>query len=99
MDVSTNELITKNKQWKFGLSYGQYYVPQPDNFRLNKYGLPSYQQLNGEADYHFKGFLKNMDIQLLLVWKGKLGNEAFNAKYIFNRVNMLNSNLVINYHF
>lgn len=94
-----NELITKNKQWKFGLSYGQYYVPQPDNFRLNKYGLPSYQQLNVAADYNFKGFFKNMNIQLLLVWKGKLDNEAVNAKYIFNRVNMLNSNLVLNYHF
>jgi len=94
-----NELITKNRQWKFGLGYGQYYVPQPDNFRLNKYGLPSYQHLKGEADYHFKGFLKNMDIQLLLVWKGNLGNEAVNAKYIFNRVNMLNSSLVMNYHF
>ena len=94
-----NELITKNRQWKFGLSYGQYYTPRPDNFRLNKYGLPSYQQLNVAADYHFKGFLKHMDIQLLLAWKGKLLNETVDAKYIFNRVNMVNNNLVMNYHF
>lgn len=94
-----NEFVTKNKQWKLGLSYGQYYTPDPDNFRLNKYGLPSYHQLNASADYNFKGFLKNMNIQLLLVWKGVLKNEPVAVKYLFNRVNMLNSNLVVNYNF
>jgi outer membrane porin, OprD family len=94
-----NELNTKNKRWKLGLSYGQYYVPHPDNYRLNKYGLPSYQQINASADYFFKGFLKNMDIQLLMVWKGNLEKEPVLAKYKINKVNMLNSNLVVNYHF
>jgi hypothetical protein len=94
-----NEINTKNKQWRFGLSYGEYYEPQPNNYHLNKYGLPSYRQLNTSADYHFKGFLKNMDIQMLLSWKGSLGKEPVAAKYIFNRVNMLNSNIVVNYLF
>lgn len=94
-----NEFITKNKQWKLGLSYGQYYVPHPDDYRLNKYGLPSYQQINVSADYSFKGFLKNMDIQLLLVWKGNLEKEPVLAKNKINKVNMLNNNLVLNYHF
>jgi len=94
-----NKFISKNEQWKLGLSYGQYYLPLVDNYRLNKYGLPSYRQLNAMADYAFKGYLKNMDIQLLLVWKGKLDKEPVAAKYIINRVNMLNSNLVVNYHF
>jgi len=92
-----NEFITKNKQWKLGLSYGQYFVPQPNNYQLNKYGLPSYQQLNASADYHCKGFLENMDIQLLLAWKGKLEKDPVAPKYIMNRVNMLNSNLVVNF--
>jgi outer membrane porin, OprD family len=94
-----NEFTAKNKQWKLGLSYGQYYVPHPDNYRLNKYGLPSYRQVNTSADYSFKGFLKNMDIQLLLVWKDKLGKEPVLAKNKINRVNMLNTNLVVNYRF
>ncbi len=94
-----NEFITKNKQWKLGLGYGQYYVPHPDNYRLNKYGQPSYQQINASADYTFKGFLKNMDIQLLLVWKGNLEKNPILAKNKINRVNMLNNNLVVNYHF
>jgi outer membrane porin, OprD family len=94
-----NEFVTKNKQWKIALGYGQYYLPHPADFRLNKYGLPSYQQLNIASDYYFKGFLKNMDIQLLIVWKGNLEKGTVAAKNIINRVNMLNSNVVINYHF
>jgi hypothetical protein len=94
-----NEYSTKNKRYKFGLNYGQYFLPEPGNYRLNKYGLPSYQQLNLSADHNFKGFLKNMDLQLLLVWKGKLGNDPVAVSHQFNRVNMLNGNLVMNYHF
>ncbi len=94
-----NEFTTKNKQWKWGLSYGRYHVPHPRNYRLNKYGLPSYQQVNASADYYFKGFLKNMEIQLLLVWKGNIEKESISATNRINRVNMLNSNLVINYTF
>jgi hypothetical protein len=94
-----NEYNPKKKGWKLGLSYGKYYVPHPANYRLNKYGLPSYQQLNVLVDYHFKGFLKNLDIQMLLTWKGNLEKEPVAAKNIINRVNMLNSNLVVNYHF
>lgn len=94
-----NEFITKNRQLTLGLSYGQYYLPSPDNYRLNKYGLPSYQQLNVMADYHFKGYLKNMDIQLLIAGKSNMEKEPVAPKYVINRVNMLNSNLVVNYHF
>jgi outer membrane porin, OprD family len=94
-----NEYTTKSKQWKLSLGYGQYYLPHPSNYRLNKYGLPSYQQLNLSADYFLKGFLKNMDIQVLLSWKGNLEKDPLVAKNIINRVNMLNSNMVINYHF
>jgi hypothetical protein len=94
-----NEYTTKSKQWKLSLGYGQYYLPHPSNYRLNKYGLPSYQQLNLTADYFLKGFLKNMDIQVLLSWKDNLEKEPLPAKNIINRVNMLNGNMVINYHF
>lgn len=94
-----NQFITKDKQWKLGLSYGQYYLPIPENFRLNKYGLPSYQQLNFSTDYTSGGFLKNMNIQLLLAWKGNLERKPVDIKHIINRVNMLNCNLIVNYSF
>jgi len=94
-----NEFTSTNKKWKLALGYGRYYLPDIDNYRLNKYGMPSYQQINLQTDYYFNGFLKNFDIQLLFTWKGPIENHSLKAGNIINRVNMLNSNLVINYHF
>jgi hypothetical protein len=94
-----NELITKTKKWKFGMGYGRYYLPNVSNYRLNKYGMPSYQQVNLQIDYQFGGFLKNLDLQALAVWKGDISKIQLNPFNIINRVSMLNSNLVLNYHF
>ncbi len=94
-----NTFFSKNKLWKLGLSYGQYFLPHPHNFRLNKYGIPSYQQINLITDYYCQGFLKNMSIQMLLAWKGNLEKTPVDAKNIINRVNMLNSSLIVNYSF
>ncbi len=94
-----NKFTSKNKRLKLGLSYGQYYLPHPGNYRLNKYGIPSYQQFNLFGDYQFSGFMKNMNIQMLLAWKGKLERNPVDLQNIINRVNMLNSSIIVNYNF
>jgi hypothetical protein len=94
-----NELMSKNKNWKLSLGYGRYYLPHTDNYRLNKYGLPSYQQINVQADHQLGGFLKNLEIQLLLAWKGKIENHVLKPENIINKVNMINTSFVMNYHF
>jgi hypothetical protein len=81
------------------MGYGRYYLPNVSNYRLNKYGMPSYQQVNLQIDYQFGGFLKNLDLQALAVWKGDISKIQLNPFNIINRVSMLNSNLVLNYHF
>ena len=94
-----NTIISKNKQSEISLGYGRYCLPSVNNHPLNKYGMPSYQQLNIQADYHFKGFFEDLDMRLLLVWKGNISGNELAASNIINKVNMLNSNLVLNYHF
>jgi hypothetical protein len=94
-----NEFASNNKQWKINLGYGRYYLPSVAKYHLNKYGMTSYQQLNLQADYQFTGFFKNLDLQMLLVWKGNIAKDHLSPSNIINKVNMLNSNLVLNYHF
>jgi hypothetical protein len=94
-----NEYTSANKFWKAGIGYGQYYLPGATNFRLNKYGLPSYRQLNLLGEFVPGGKLTNMDIQVLLVWKGNMETESLTTGQTINKVNMLNSSFVINYHF
>ncbi|MFN4313962.1 MAG: OprD family outer membrane porin [Chitinophagaceae bacterium] len=78
---------------------GYYDLPSVTNYRLNKYGMPSYGQLNLDLRYEFSGFLKGFDTQLLFVHKTKTGNSFGNDRYVINKVDMSVWNLVVNYHF
>ena len=80
-------------------AFGHYNLPDVTNFALNKYGLPSYNQLNIDARYKFGGFLKGLETQLLFVYKDKTGNSYDNDKYVINKVDMSLWNLVFNYQF
>ena len=85
--------------FKTSISYGYYHLPDVKNYKLNKYGMPSYTQLNADIRYAFSGMLKGFETQLLLVGKMNQGNTYQNDKYVFNRVNLIQYNLVINYNF
>ena len=85
--------------FKTSISYGYYHLPDVKNYKLNKYGMPSYTQLNADIRYAFSGILKGFETQLLLVGKMNQGNTYQNDKYVFNRVNLIQYNLVINYNF
>ncbi len=78
---------------------GHFNLPEVTNYKLNKYGLPSYNQLNVDIRYKFKGILKGLETQLLYVYKGKAGNSYNDDKYVINKVNMSLWNLVFNYQF
>ena len=81
------------------LGLGHYQLPDVMNYRLNKYGLPSYNQLNLDLRYQFRGLLKGLESHLLYVYKGKTGNSYGNDKYVINKVNMSLWNLLFNYSF
>ena len=84
---------------KVNLSYGLFKLPDVKNAALNKYGLPSYDQLNIDLNYEFNNFLEGLEIQALFVHKTNRGETYANEKYIINKVNMSNYNLVANFHF
>lgn len=81
------------------LTAGYYKLPDVLNYRLNKYGLPSYNQLNLDLRYQFTGVLKGLETQLLFVYKKQTGPSHGNDKYVINKVDMTQWNLVMNYQF
>jgi len=81
------------------IAIGHYELPDVTDFKLNKYGIPSYNQLNIDARYKFGGILKGLETQLLFVYKGKTGNSYENDKYVINKVDMSLWNIVFNYQF
>ena len=87
----------KNKKLRLEAAYGHFYLPDIKHAALNKYAFPSFQQFNIDARYTFGGRFEGLRAQLLYVWKGRLGEVYGKDKYVINRVNMSNYNLVLNY--
>jgi len=83
---------------KTSLAAGYVHLPDVKDFFLNKYGLPSYVQLNMDIRYNFAKALKGLDAECLLVSKVNRGETYNNPKYIINKVDMLQFNFVLNYH-
>jgi len=92
---STASLL--NNKFKTGIGYGFFHIPDVQNFKLNKYGLPSYHHLNIDASYTLENFLKGLEIRLLAAYKLKHGETYDNIKFTHNKVNMINLNLTIDF--
>ncbi|HNP55242.1 MAG TPA: hypothetical protein PKK69_11495, partial [Ferruginibacter sp.] len=80
-------------------AYGYYQLPDVKNTALNKYGLPSYAQFLLDLRYRFAGAWKGFDLEALYVHKFNTGDTYGNLKYVFNKVNMSQYNLILNFHF
>ncbi len=87
------------KTFKAYIGAGHYEMPDVKNFKMNKYGLPSYYQTNFDVSYDFQGFLKGFDVHFLYVHKFNDGETYNDQKFIFNKTNMSNINFIINFYF
>ena len=88
-----------HKQYKLNLGYGRYYLPDVSDFQHNKYGLPSYSQINFSIDGKLNKLLDGLEWNLLLVTKSQIDDKSYSPKFIMNRVNLFHFEAVINYHF
>lgn len=101
VDAFVGKLSYKNSSQKFSASLagGYFMLPDTRNYQLNKYGMPSYAQINADIRYKFDGQFKGLESQILLVNKINQGDLHDEKKYEFNKVNMSLINVVLNYHF
>jgi hypothetical protein len=90
--------ISRNHQnWRTSLAYGYYQLPDARNYVLNKYAMPSYHQINYDFAYQFQNFWKGLVIRGLVVYKIAAGETYDNPRLIYNKVDMWNLNLVIDF--
>ncbi len=83
-----------------GLGIGYYDLPEIDNYKFNKYAMPSYGQLNLDFKYKFDGIFKGFNAQLLFVRKINMATNVEENKAIyFNKVNMSHLDFILNFHF
>ncbi|MBK8670103.1 MAG: outer membrane porin, OprD family [Saprospiraceae bacterium] len=81
------------------LSAGTFVLPDVRNFALNKYGMPSYHQVNVDVRHKFKGFLNGLEGQILWVAKYGVGETYDTPRYIIHKVDMHLLNAVLNFRF
>jgi len=81
------------------LSAGYFQLPDVKDTKSNKYGVPTYSQMNIDVRYKLRGWLQGMEAQLLLVRKWEIGETYDSPVYVFNKVDMNLINVVINYNF
>jgi hypothetical protein len=96
---TVNTYFKPEKHIKLELSGGYFQLPDVKNFALNKYGMPTYSQLNLGITYQFDKYLKGLNALLLVVRKDEIGETYQNDRFVFNKVNMTHLNLIINYHY
>ncbi|HEX4888073.1 MAG TPA: OprD family outer membrane porin [Luteibaculaceae bacterium] len=88
----------KQTPFTFELLGGWVNNPMPTEFAKNKYGLGSYFQWNGLVKYQGRGKWSGVQITALTMAKlNRSGSLA--AKHIFNRMNLLHGELIVDYFF
>lgn len=80
---------------KSGIGYGYYSLPSASNFKLNKYGMPSYQQINITSSYNFIKFWQGIELRMLIAYKFNDDNETITLNQTYNKVNMVNFNFIV----
>ncbi len=95
--MTKTTFTSKNNKFSTALGYGYYALPDVKDYRLNKYGLPSYHQLNLYASYAFSKFLRGMELKFLAAYKMDQGKTYGDDRYVYNKVNMINFNLVLDF--
>jgi len=81
------------------LMLGQVSLPDVKDFYLNKYGMPSYTQMDIDFRHKFSGWLQGLEAQVLYVRKWNQGETYNNPRFIIHKVDMNLINVVLNFRF
>ncbi|MEE2771221.1 MAG: hypothetical protein VX712_03320 [Bacteroidota bacterium] len=79
-------------------SLGHQWKPSVLDPVQSKYAVPDYTQINWDLFFHFRK-LRNLKPELLLVTKLASGDIPENPNFYFNKTDMFQINLVLNYNF
>jgi hypothetical protein len=76
---------------------GLHFLPDPADAELNKYAFPSYAQANFGTRYSPRDWGKGLDFHFILMSKINLKSGEMRPQWIYNKVNMVHINLMVNY--
>ncbi|PIB28841.1 OprD family outer membrane porin [Maribacter sp. 4G9] len=91
-------LLSEKMNVRTIFSAGRHWKPTVTDAETNKYAMPDYTHVNLDLFFNIKG-LRNLKPELLLT--GKIGNRDIpdNPNFVFNKVDMLHVDFILNYNF
>ncbi|GEO21849.1 hypothetical protein [Cyclobacterium qasimii] len=79
--------------------FGLYFLPDPADAEKNKYAMPSYAQANLGVRYNPKKWIEGLNMHLILMNKTALDQQNLRPAWVYNKVNLFHTNLILNYTF
>ena len=97
--AATLMLGSIRKRGSHEVNVGFYDLPDPSNFRLNKYGMPSYWQVNVAGRMRPQKALDGLILRYLIMYKGALGPHDLSLAQQFNKIGVWHLSLSADYAF
>ena len=97
--LKINFFPLSSKTLNAGLYVARNYTPAPENYRLNKYGLNSFNQLNIDIQYDMEALLKGTRLRFMYVTKDIFNDIAETPENLFNNAGFHHFNLITNINF
>jgi hypothetical protein len=72
---------------------------QLNEYKFNKYGLPSYYHFMGMVDYKFQGYLEGLDLRIMVINKLAQRPNQVPDNFRINRVDVWNINVMMDFRF
>jgi hypothetical protein len=86
------------QQWYVELGASRVLLSEINDYRYNKYGIPSYDHVALTMDYRFGGYWQGLDLKLIAVYKRGLDKDIPN-EWRINRVDLSHLSVVADYRF
>ncbi|MFZ9733337.1 MAG: hypothetical protein ACO3BA_08235, partial [Schleiferiaceae bacterium] len=97
--AATFMLGTVRKHGSHEVNLGLYALPDPGDFRLNKYGMPSYWQVNVAGRVRPQKAWNGLILRYLVMYKGGLGANDLSLAQQFNKIGVWHLSLSADYAF
>ena len=97
--AATLMLGSIRKRGSHEINVGFYDLPEPGNYRLNKYGMPSYWQVNVAGRMRPQKAFDGLTLRYLVMYKGALGPHNLSLAQQYNKIGVWHLSLSADYAF
>jgi hypothetical protein len=97
--AATLMLGSIRKRGSHEINVGFYDLPEPGNYRLNKYGMPSYWQVNVAGRMRPQKAFDGLTLRYLVMYKGGLGTHNLSLAQQYNKIGVWHLSLSADYAF